>query len=154
MTKSAGNCGVCGKKCKPNEICRNSICELNRGQSKKGTRTTDAISAGGVTCEGGLILCGEICVDTNADPANCGGCGNRCRGNETCASGSCVPQNGGSPDRAPVEEVPIEEEPVEEEPVEEAPVEERGPDENQSRNEDERGEDRPLEEEPIRGSTA
>jgi len=41
----------------------------------------------------GLTYCNEVCVNTRADPANCGGCGNVCPppvgGQATCVSGVC-----------------------------------------------------------------
>ncbi|MGH2532327.1 MAG: hypothetical protein ACRDJW_08455 [Thermomicrobiales bacterium] len=43
----------------------------------------------GVACKDGTC-CGEVCLPTNADPINCGGCGVRCRVNETCRDGTCV----------------------------------------------------------------
>jgi hypothetical protein len=41
------------------------------------------------TCPAGTVLCGGACVDTQADPANCGSCGNRCGNNQTCVGGQC-----------------------------------------------------------------
>jgi hypothetical protein len=40
-----------------------------------------------------LPICGGICVDTNTDPTNCGGCGNTCpvwdSGQVGCNDGTC-----------------------------------------------------------------
>ncbi|RME30307.1 MAG: hypothetical protein D6806_00395 [Deltaproteobacteria bacterium] len=45
---------------------------------------------GGTECAGaGMILCGDVCVDTNNDSANCGGCGNACPTGTTCINGTC-----------------------------------------------------------------
>lgn len=40
--------------------------------------------------ESGQTLCGDICVDTLRNAANCGGCGYRCQDGQTCQNGSCV----------------------------------------------------------------
>lgn len=40
-------------------------------------------------CEGGLIDCGGVCVDTSSDPSNCGGCGVACGEGGSCAGGMC-----------------------------------------------------------------
>jgi hypothetical protein len=34
--------------------------------------------------------CGTACVDLDVDPVNCGACGYRCTGSQTCRSGVCV----------------------------------------------------------------
>jgi hypothetical protein len=33
--------------------------------------------------------CGDACIDTTSDAANCGGCGVECASNEVCLSGVC-----------------------------------------------------------------
>jgi len=40
-------------------------------------------------CVAGEMLCGGACVDTQADPANCGGCGTVCDEGWICRSGDC-----------------------------------------------------------------
>lgn len=45
-------------------------------------------------CGEGLVLCGDKCVDTMIDPANCGSCGNACPADRTCAGGECVCREG------------------------------------------------------------
>ncbi|MBI4700497.1 MAG: hypothetical protein HY744_04910, partial [Deltaproteobacteria bacterium] len=40
-------------------------------------------------CSGGTTKCGNACVDTKSDLANCGSCGNACPGGQVCSAGSC-----------------------------------------------------------------
>lgn len=40
-------------------------------------------------CPPRQTLCGEVCVDLQADPLNCGKCGNPCPGEDPCLSGVC-----------------------------------------------------------------
>ncbi len=44
-------------------------------------------SATPVSCDGGLMACGQQCVDTSTDTQNCGGCGVVC--NTQCVGGVC-----------------------------------------------------------------
>jgi hypothetical protein len=41
-------------------------------------------------CVDGKQLCGNSCVDTQTDPANCGACDNQCATDQTCEDGLCV----------------------------------------------------------------
>ena len=43
-----------------------------------------------VICDTDETLCGSTCSDTDADPANCGACGNACAADEACSAGACV----------------------------------------------------------------
>lgn len=43
-----------------------------------------------LTCQGGQTLCGQSCVDTATDRANCGGCGAACSPDQTCTGGQCT----------------------------------------------------------------
>jgi hypothetical protein len=45
----------------------------------------------GATCDPPMTDCAGNCVDITADPANCGGCGKKCTGNEVCSNGQCNP---------------------------------------------------------------
>jgi hypothetical protein len=41
-------------------------------------------------CAGGAVRCGANCIDTRTDARHCGGCGDACGPNQTCAGGECV----------------------------------------------------------------
>jgi hypothetical protein len=42
-----------------------------------------------VTCMGST-KCGNVCVDTTTDPANCGACGTACATGQTCVASQCM----------------------------------------------------------------
>lgn len=47
-------------------------------------------SDAGVGCDGcSGVCCNNVCVDTNTDPANCGGCGAACSVGRSCLFGKC-----------------------------------------------------------------
>ena len=48
-----------------------------------------------ISCGPGTELCGELCVDTDVDPGNCGGCGTTCDAGEVCSAGACSLTCGG-----------------------------------------------------------
>ncbi|HJL20407.1 MAG TPA: hypothetical protein RMH99_32370 [Sandaracinaceae bacterium LLY-WYZ-13_1] len=71
------SCGGCGIRCEdPTPIC-------------------ESLSGGGYACTDGCsgMLCGESCVDTDADPLHCGACDDACpdapNASPTCSGGSC-----------------------------------------------------------------
>jgi hypothetical protein len=41
-------------------------------------------------CPAGQTFCSGRCIDTSADPANCGGCRQQCQAGQACVSGSCA----------------------------------------------------------------
>ncbi|MDP3275268.1 MAG: lamin tail domain-containing protein [Deltaproteobacteria bacterium] len=43
----------------------------------------------GFACVSGLSVCAANCVDTNVDPAHCGGCDRACSASATCIRGTC-----------------------------------------------------------------
>ena len=77
--------GVCRPKCRSPKVCRGELvglCECPEGQEE---------CADGCCKDcGELTLCGDSCVDTDADPANCGDCGNACSGGKACLDGACA----------------------------------------------------------------
>jgi hypothetical protein len=46
--------------------------------------------ASDTSCAAGEETCSNACVDTSSNPANCGGCGNVCAAEATCAGGTCM----------------------------------------------------------------
>jgi phospholipase C len=50
----------------------------------------------GGSCDTGTTNCGGVCIYTDVDPQNCGGCGKACDAQLFCASGSCVSSCPGS----------------------------------------------------------
>src|SRR5215213_5291960 len=70
---------TCKPKCDPCEKCK-------RGKCKPKAAGTPCTLAGVVgTC------CGGICLNTQADETNCGGCGTVCAAQQVCQTGSCFP---------------------------------------------------------------
>lgn len=69
------NCGACGVVCPAGPT---------------GTVPTCVAGTCGVACTGGRSLCGEACVRTSIDAANCGGCGISCAAGQKCCSGNCI----------------------------------------------------------------
>lgn len=41
-------------------------------------------------CPGAQALCDAVCVDLDADPAHCGGCGQPCAPGDVCDGGQCI----------------------------------------------------------------
>jgi hypothetical protein len=42
------------------------------------------------SCSTGQTRCNGTCIDTTADPKNCGGCGTTCAGTDVCSGSACV----------------------------------------------------------------
>jgi 6-phosphogluconolactonase (cycloisomerase 2 family) len=71
------------------------------GSSSSGDETSSSSGSSStgseIECGPGTERCGDLCIATALDPANCGGCGNACAAEEACDAGSCVLEcNGGS----------------------------------------------------------
>ncbi len=90
--------GSCTTMCVPDctgKACGSDGCGGSCGTCASGRMCDTA--TGACMCSGGLSDCGGTCVDTDVNPAHCGGCGSACAVGETCAGGtcSCVPSCGG-----------------------------------------------------------
>jgi hypothetical protein len=59
------------------------------GQASVGVNYTD--DDGGVQCPTGSALCMGMCVPTQSDPNNCGGCGFVCPAGDACQNAVCTP---------------------------------------------------------------
>ena len=76
------NCGDCGHGCAGSTTCAHGGC---------GVDTCDASHAG-APChlsDSQGLCCAAGCVDTDNDPANCGGCGLACDPGQVCSGGGC-----------------------------------------------------------------
>lgn len=93
--------GWCTEQCQPGERrCRDGDCEIESPDSCGATCEVCPTPAGGratcdggrcgFSCEGGLSACDGLCLNLRDDEANCGGCGRRCRGDQTCGGGQCA----------------------------------------------------------------
>ncbi|MCA9668121.1 MAG: hypothetical protein KC503_21130 [Myxococcales bacterium] len=76
----ASNCGGCGQQCTGGKVCLGGTCACPAGRAP----------CDGGCCATGQSCCAGKCIDYATDPANCGSCGNRCGGNQTCSNGRCV----------------------------------------------------------------
>ena len=79
LTSDRNNCGVCGNTCADQAnstgSCGSGSCSV---QCKTGFGNCNTIKTDG--CE----------INLNTDSNNCGGCGKKCGGSETCQSGACT----------------------------------------------------------------
>ena len=53
------------------------------------TADTADDTSGDVACPANLLDCDGVCVDTDNDPAHCGGCDNVCGDGEVCSASTC-----------------------------------------------------------------
>jgi len=67
-------------------------CALLYACSNSSPNTTDG---GPTNCGTGSTLCGQACVSTATDNANCGSCGNSCTAGQICSKGTCATSCGG-----------------------------------------------------------
>lgn len=90
VTTSAGESTGGG----PGETTVDASTGTSTGGASTGDDTTggaDDSTGGGLECNPPLAVCGNQCVDTDDNPAHCGGCGNACAGDQICVDAKCVP---------------------------------------------------------------
>jgi len=87
VPQDRNHCGGCAAKCGPTETCIDPV---------SGSPLMKCVACPGRFAHG--AICGELCIDLDNDPLNCGRCGNNCRVTEpacrgkvcTCRMGACV----------------------------------------------------------------
>ena len=111
------NCGACDDPCSSGQFCCGSTCVAGNDRNNCGDacstcggdqlccggsctdRTTTQCSSCTSGCAGGECCVDEsmgMCIDTNTDPMNCGGCGDVCPAGQGCRNGSCCTMCAGS----------------------------------------------------------
>lgn len=102
------HCGTCGDPCSASQFCCGGTCVSNENPSACGDACsvcgTDELCCGGACVERDETRCmncdnscagGEccpalmMCIDTQTDPNNCGGCGATCAVGQGCSGGEC-----------------------------------------------------------------
>jgi hypothetical protein len=89
FTSDNNNCGSCGNKCPSGQTCQSGSCGAPVVTSCAGV--ADGTSCGSMFS--GSVCCGGQCISAinfGTDINNCGRCGNRCTGGQTCQIGKCA----------------------------------------------------------------
>jgi hypothetical protein len=85
------NCGGCGIYCQAGTFCSYGECYPTTDCSKGNPGACELAGGGPGECCGGAC----VALNTQTDPANCGGCGIHCAVGESCSSGECYSPDGG-----------------------------------------------------------
>lgn len=85
-------CESSDNPCRPRS-CRQGVCAERLFPDGTACGNGTACSHG-VCCPAGQTACNGACVDTDDDPAFCGGCDTRCQDGETCCGGVCIGSDG------------------------------------------------------------
>jgi hypothetical protein len=83
-TSDNNNCGMCGNKCPSGTTCQNGLCQAAVVVNCAGLADGTACSPG--TCCNGHCVSGSSFISDNN---NCGSCGHKCTGGQTCSAASC-----------------------------------------------------------------
>lgn len=94
LRKTTEHCGGCGWHCGDGVDCKQGQCE--RPCSLGCEARTQICDYGWCRCREGLEICGPFCIDPQADPKHCGGCGLVCNAGQVCSGGECVDLCAGS----------------------------------------------------------
>jgi hypothetical protein len=79
------NCGACGIACPPGAACANGLCN-GLDECEPGHQGSYCDVDAGLS----FLCCpGLGCIDTSADPQNCGGCNAACAAGQVCNAGRC-----------------------------------------------------------------
>jgi hypothetical protein len=79
------NCGSCGMACAGDQVCCSGGCAARSANTANGCKCS-ADNA----CQNGTTCCGDACLNTRSDRANCGACGYACAAAQSCCNGVCV----------------------------------------------------------------
>jgi Stigma-specific protein, Stig1 len=107
------HCGACGRRCYPQQVCLEGMCQCTGGTSLCDlncvdlrtdnencghcnglcTLTGQVCVSSRCVCPAGLTACGRgafTCADLQTSSSNCGACGNTCPSTQVCRAGRCV----------------------------------------------------------------
>lgn len=106
LSTDRSHCGSCDNACVVGEGCVEGECIEDCDPSCLGQECGDdgcggscgscteglvCAATGQCSCDEGALECGEgVCVDSQTDPDNCGGCGMVCGADEACVEGECA----------------------------------------------------------------
>ncbi len=82
VAEAATTCRRGRQTCQRNTQCCSGTCQTGKAFALRDRNRC--------TCEEGLALCNNACVDTDTDMRNCGACGNACRAGDHCVEGQCL----------------------------------------------------------------
>lgn len=104
LDRDPTNCGGCGRRCGPGQVCVAGRCQADAtgpggGGGGGGSNGCPDDCAPGTACSGGTRVeacpegttqCGCQCTDLEQDPRNCGRCGRPCPPGQVCVGGECT----------------------------------------------------------------
>jgi hypothetical protein len=83
------NCGMCGLSCGA-DLCVDGLCVAQDTTAPADAVVVEAPPLIEDCSAQGLTDCGGACIDTSADPFNCGSCGLICAEGQACSGGACA----------------------------------------------------------------
>jgi hypothetical protein len=79
------NCGRCGNVCQAGQDCAGGQCQAPCDACHERVNNVCVLKDLDKT-----LVCDGVCVDPKTDSDNCGSCGNKCLGGDTCQNGLCI----------------------------------------------------------------